>query len=48
MIVVLTVKMWPWKPHKVQDERDSWDAPRKPIYILRDMKERVFVGSVVV
>ena len=31
LIVVLTVKVWPWNPHKVQDERDSLEAPRKPI-----------------
>ena len=30
----------------VNDERDSWEAPRNMLYNLRELRERVFVWSV--
>ena len=46
MLVVLAVKLWPWESQKVQDEKDSWEAPRNPLYILRGMRDRVFMRYV--
>ena len=40
------MKFRPWESQKVQDERVSWEAPRKALYVLRDMMERVLVWYV--
>ena len=45
-LVVLAVKVWPWELWKVKDDSDSWDAPRKPLYNLRVLRDRVCVRSV--
>ena len=36
----------PQELRKVQDERSSWEAQRKPSYTLRELKGRVFIRYV--
>ena len=46
MLVVLTLKLRPWESRKVKDERPLRESPRKPLYILRELRDRVFVRYV--
>ena len=47
LVVVFAVKVWCWKLRKVKVERDSWESQSKPLYKLREMRERVFVWTMV-
>ena len=45
-LVVLTLKVNPWYSCKLKYERDSWEALSNSLYILRVLRERVFVRYV--
>ena len=44
-LVVLTLKLRPWESCRVQYERASWEALMNLLYIIRYLRESLFVQS---